>query len=478
MTGGSGNDVYVVDNAGDRTIESPGGGNDTVRSSVSYTLAAYTETLVLTGAAAIDGTGNGLANILTGNAAANRLAGGEGNDVLDGGAGNDTLRGGSGSDWASYGSAAAGVTVNLGLTRAQQTGGAGEDVLELIENVTGSAFADTLTGNGASNILDGGDGDDILRAGGGADRLIGGLGADAMAGGKGDDVYVFDHSRDRTNELAGEGVDLVESSVSASLGANVEKLTLTGTAAISGTGNELANVLTGNSGRNTLRGREGDDVLDGRGGADTMIGGIGNDVYRVGEAGDVIFEAVGSGTDIVYASVSYTLAAEAEVERIEAAGSAGLSLVGSDYANLIIGTGDSDSLSGAGGDDILVGGTGMDGLSGGQGKDTFRFGAGDVGMGVNSGDRILDFVSGADLIDLAAVDADVGTAGDQAFTFIGSQAFSGVAGQLRFHVSDGPGVFSDGSRTFLEGDTNGDGAADFYILLSNGATPAASDFVL
>jgi Ca2+-binding RTX toxin-like protein len=98
MTGGDGDDVYLVNAAGDIVTESGGGGTDTVQSAISYKLGADVENLTLVGTAAINGTGNSGDNSITGNGAANRLDGGEGDDVLRGGAGNDTLTGGLGSD--------------------------------------------------------------------------------------------------------------------------------------------------------------------------------------------------------------------------------------------------------------------------------------------------------------------------------------------------------------------------------------------
>jgi serralysin len=99
MEGGAGDDIYIVDNAGDRVVEAANGGNDTVRALVSYTLPDHVENLLLTGSANLNGTGNALNNRLTGNPGNNRLDGGTGNDVLDGGAGNDSLLGGEGDDW-------------------------------------------------------------------------------------------------------------------------------------------------------------------------------------------------------------------------------------------------------------------------------------------------------------------------------------------------------------------------------------------
>ena len=127
LIGGSGNDTFVVDTIGDQVIELAGGGTDTVQSSVTLTLAANVENLILTGVDAISGTGNELANVLTGNAGANTLTGGDGNDTLDGGAGNDTLDGGAGDD-----------ILNGGEGNDLVYGGAGRDTLLL----KGASLAD------------------------------------------------------------------------------------------------------------------------------------------------------------------------------------------------------------------------------------------------------------------------------------------------------------------------------------------------
>jgi Ca2+-binding RTX toxin-like protein len=100
-----------------------------------------------------------------------------------------------------------------------------------------------------------------------------------MLGGAGNDIYVIDNTGDIVNELANEGTDTVQSSITHTLGTNVENLTLTGTAAINGTGNTLNNVLTGNSGANTLSGDLGNDTLTGGLGNDTLFGGVGNDTF-------------------------------------------------------------------------------------------------------------------------------------------------------------------------------------------------------
>ena len=164
---------------------------------------------------------------------------------------------------------------------------------------------------GAANVLTGQSGNDVLDGGRGPDTMVGGLG---------DDTYVVADPGDVVIELAGEGVDTIQSGVAYALPANVEDLTLTGTASINGTGNALNNRLTGNLGANALNGGAGDDVLDGGSGADTLIGGTGNDRYVVAAEGDVVTELANEGTDTVESALTYAL--PVNVENLTLTGSA------------------------------------------------------------------------------------------------------------------------------------------------------------
>ena len=343
MQGGAGNDTYVVDSTGDVVTELASEGTDTVLSSITYTLGANVENLTLTGTAAINGTGNTLDNIIIGNSGNNTLTGLAGNDTLDGGAGNDTMVGGAGNDTYYVDSAGDIVTESASagtdtvLSSITYTLGANVENLTL----TGTANING-TGNTLANILIGNSGNNILN---------GGAGNDTMQGGAGNDTYVVDSAGDVVTELISEGIDTVQSSITYTLTANVENLTLTGTAAINGTGNALDNVIIGNSGNNILNGGTGND---------TMQGGAGNDTYVVDSAGDVVTESASAGTDTVQSSITYTLVAN--VENLTLTGTADINGTGNTLANILVGNS---------GNNILDGGAGNDTMQGGAGNDTY-----------------------------------------------------------------------------------------------------------
>lgn len=393
MDGGIGNDTFHVDTwsddgfAGndDQVVEAAGGGTDTVYASVSYRLAAQVENLTLAGSAAIDGSGNDLANTITGNGAANSLISGLGNDTLQGLGGVDMLDGEDGND-----------------------------------------------------RLYGGDDRDTLSGGVGDDLLDGGADADAMTGGIGNDTYYVDSwsdDGDATNddqvvELAGGGTaDWVYASVSYALAAEVEKLNLTGSAAIDGFGNDLANIINGNGAENLLRGGLGSDTLSGSGGddllygedgLDTLDGGAGNDRLEGGASGDTMF--------------------------------------------------------GRAGNDILIGGTGKDALTGGTEADIFVFSAGETTLNSASYDRIADYnAAEGDLIDLDFVDGTL----DSAHWFeaaIGTNNFTDALTTARQSAGIGNVVFVAGTTDgWLFYDANGDGVLEQAILLSGANSLGAVD---
>ncbi|HYD37795.1 MAG TPA: calcium-binding protein, partial [Allosphingosinicella sp.] len=235
-----------------------------------------------------------------------------------------------------------------------------------------------------------------------------------------------------------------------------------------------------------LYGQGDHDILNGGGGSDAMAGGLGNDTYYVEVVGDSIVELSGEGIDKVYTSLSsYALGSYVEdltytgtgdfqgtgsgTNNIMVSQSGNDTLSGLSGADQLFGNGGDDVLSGDGGEDLLIGGAGADLLTGGYEGDTFQINDGDSGLGAEA-DRITDFVQIVERIDLRGIDADTGTAGDQAFSFIGAAAFSGTAGELRYAF--------DGVDTWVQGDVDGDSVADFEVVLSGEYPMVAGDFFL
>jgi Ca2+-binding RTX toxin-like protein len=410
MDGGTGNDTFYVDRYSedgfifndDRVIELAGGGIDTVNASVSYRLASEVENLNLIGIAAINGSGNVLNNAISGNGAANTLSGGDGNDNLSGGAGADTLNGELGND--------------------------------------------TLLGGTENDTLSGGDGNDSLD--GGAD-------ADTMTGGAGNDTYSVNVYSDDGNDLnddfvvevSGGGTDAVNASVSYRLAAEVENLTLTGTASINGTGNVLNNTIKGNSGANILLGGDGNDNLRGNAGADTIDGESGNDTLLGGSENDILIGGAGN-------------------DRLEG---------GTETDSLDGGIG-ADTLLGQAGIDSLTGGTGKDTMTGGTEADTFVFANGDTAFNGTASDIITDFVTQSDKIDLAVVPGNLPAAA-YAETSIATALYSDALAAANAQMAPGKtAVFVAGTVDgWLFWDTNGDSVLDQVVVLKTLTNLASFD---
>ena len=387
--------------------------------------------------------------MLIGGNTASRLEGGDGDDILAGALGADQLIGGAGIDTASYEDNQGSAIVNL-MTGATGGGAAG-DTFDSIENLVGApGFADQLTGTDgpndiyglgnpffAADVLNGAGGDDRLFGGDGPDVLIGGPGADLLHGGADGGTASYQNNGapltiDLVNFIfTGEAIGDTYIGIIALTGTNFSDTLI---AAAEGTvrslgglggddilvGSTFGGSLSGGDGNDSVTGGARQDVLDGGNGNDTLIGGGFNDLLRGGAGNDTI--DAGEGVDQMF---------------------------------------------GGDGDDLLRGGAGNDVLNGGSGVDTYVFAEGDTGTGVGS-DRIQDFGSGVEKIDLSGIDASSLAGGDQAFSFIGDGAFTGIAGQLRYFYN---GV------AVLQGDTNGDSIVHLEIYL-DGVIPIASDFVL
>jgi Ca2+-binding RTX toxin-like protein len=266
-----------------------------------------------------------------------------------------------------------------------------------IENLTltGSA-AINATGNALDNILTGNSGANTLVGGAGNDRLDGGSGNDTMLGGLGDDTYVVNATGDTVTENANEGVDTVQSTVTYTLGVNLENFTLTGSSSINATGNALDNILTGNSGANTLTGGAGNDRLNGGTGSDKMLGGVGDDTYVVDATGDVVTENANEGFDAVESGIAYTLGNN--LERLTLTGTSAINGTGNTLDNVIAGNSAVNTLTGGAGDDLLSAAAGNDVLKGDAGTDILEGGDGNDTMSDTGGNGLYNGGAGTDSI--------------------------------------------------------------------------------
>jgi Ca2+-binding RTX toxin-like protein len=526
IVGGAGNDAMAGGAGADLFRISSGAGNDTIG---DFNSAAGDRLQFLVAGAAIpawsfsaedDINGDGLADgqlgfigygptpvsvALLGVAAmpdlwvlgVNNLNGGfaglDGNDSFDGGTGNDTFRGGNGRD-----------TLN---------GGGGND---------------ELYGDAGNDLLNGGAGNDRLDSGVGQDTYIGGAGDDFMIGDAGD---VADYGAVTTAIVAAP--DAVVAHVAMVFGEGTDTVNgvnglITGSGADLILGRTIAESLTLGAGNDWADGSGGNDTLDGGDGADTLSGGLGNDLIVSGAGADYVLG--GGGVDTIdYRAETGDLTFNSAFSRVDIAGMAGFEVAieiehlwsgsGNDFistfgqigvrggggsdvvvdysadaANIfegeagsdtlyglagndtLNGGGDNDLIFGGDGDDLIIGGAGADFMGGGAGADTFRFLSVSDSTFANV-DAVAEFTRGVDKVDLALIDANTGTAGDQAFTLGALQA--GVAGRLAISVVTALPATGQ-TMHLVQGDVDGDGMADFvFLMITDGtAAPTGSDFVL
>jgi Ca2+-binding RTX toxin-like protein len=444
LNGGAGNDVYVINgNANAGIIEAAGGGIDEVfTNQLNMTLAANVERLTYTGTGNFTGRGNAGDNVITG---------GAGNDVLFGGAGADQFIGGAGMDTVSYEDENTGVGVTLNFKTGVHTGLAQGDTFDGIETIRGSGYGDTFFAGAGIDTLDGAGGSDKLDYSGSTqainlsvtngagtgqggdaqgdqfsnmewiigstldDRFTVNAGTTAISGGSGNDVYIIEGTGGiNAIEVAGGGDDEVRTSqASGVLGAEIERLTYTGSGNFIGRGNAGDNIITGGA---------GNDVLIGGAGADQLIGGAGIDTASYDDI------ATGVGVTLNLKTGEHTGLARGDTfSGIEA-------FRGSVYADTFVASTAVDTIDGNGGVDTL------DYSTSAQAITMSVTNGGGVGVG---GDAQGDVFSNFESI--------VGTAQDDQFTLTaGSMTFSGGAGNDVYIVN------GSGTMTVIEGADGGD----------------------
>jgi Ca2+-binding RTX toxin-like protein len=471
LNGGDGNDS-LDGGSGDDTID---GGTGTNTASYASAASAVTVSLLLESSAQNTHgggtdtlsniqnlTGSNFADTLIGDANANVLVGGTGDDTITGGSGDDTIDGGTGIDTLVLSGIKANYTITaVGAGAYTVTDNVGSDGTDHIVNVeklhfsdvtytlpitgwtgndslTGTTGDDVINGLGGNDVLNGLAGNDQLNGGDGDDTLDGGAGNDTIDGGTGTNTASYaDAALGVTVSLALEGSPQNTKNAGLDTLTNIQNLL----------GSAHSDTLTGDGANNTLEGGAGDDTLVGGGGIDTAS-------YASAAAGVTISLAIstaqatgGAGTDTLTGFSNLT---------------------GSSHADVLTGSSGNNVLIGGAGDDTLIGGLGTDTLTGGLGADRFAFKT-LADSTVANPDTITDFSHAqGDHIALAAIDANTNVAGDQAFTLVAS--FTHVAGQL-IEVAQSGGYL-------VEGDVNGDGNADFAIMVDTSTALVAADFVL
>ncbi|MDH4383927.1 MAG: calcium-binding protein [Caulobacter sp.] len=383
LAGGAGDDRYSVDNAGDQIVEYANRGYDTLISSVSITLAAGVEQLVLTGGLALEGLGNDLDNRLDGNVGGNLLSGMSGDDSLYGFAGDDLLFGGNGRDLLDGGlgddTMAGGLeddiyVVDSILDQVSEALDQGHDLVRvfgpaqytLADNIEdlaqigprglhgiGNELNNRLLGGKSGDRLDGLGGNDSLEGGEGDDQLAGGAGADELRGGAGFDTVSYAAS------TSGVYVNLQTQGIfNPATGGDAQGDWLLGIEALIGSDHDdtLIGVTLAN---NHLSGGLGDDELQGLGGNDVLIGGAGGDKLIGGSGVDTLSYTGSDASVLVDLLAGLASGGHAEGDSFE-----GIErLVGSGWADILTGSDGNDSLSGGGGGDQLAGGLGIDMVS-------------------------------------------------------------------------------------------------------------------
>lgn len=423
LSGNDGDDI-LAGGAGSDTLDG-GDGADTA----DYRTAASAVTVNLsTGTTSNDGDSSSdtLVSIerVIGSAGADSITGDSGDNVIEGAGGNDTLVGGLGTDTLSYAHAASAVTVNLATTSAQNTVGAGTDTVSGFENLTGSAYNDTLTGDTGGNVIDGGGGNDLIK---------GSTGNDTLDGGSGTDTVTFAGASAVTVSLAagtatGDGTDTL---------ANFENVT----------GSSNGDTITGDAGANTLDGGNGNDTIAGGAGNDTLIGGAGTDTVDYSAAVSGVTVDLSTGTASDGSGGTDTLSGFEHI-------------IGSAHNDTLTGSTATNTINGGAGNDTIYGLGNADDVNGGDGNDTIY---GDAGNDDLDGDGGDDTIYGGDSADTIYGDAgnDLIYAGDGNDASVqggdGNDVIYGDAGNdtIRGNSQNDILYGGDGADT-LEGQTDSD----------------------
>ncbi len=392
LIGGSGNNTFVINNASDVITKAVNSGNNTELTSVSATLAANVQNLTGTGTASLTLTGNNLTNVITANSSANRLVAGNGTATLVSGVGNDTLVGGTGTNTF--------VVNNTGDVVTAQSAAVSNKIQTSV-SYTAAANVKTLIGTGTAAItLTGNSLVHTITANSGDDTLIAGTGLATLIGGSGNNTFVINHGSDVIIKAANNGNNTELTSVSATLPANVQNLTGTGTASLTLTGNNLTNVITANSSANRLVAGTGTTTLVSGAGFDTLAGGTGNNTFVVNSASDVVIAQATAVLNTIQSSVSYT--ASANVTNLILTGTGALTATGNSGNDLLVANSGASTLVGGTGTNVLQGGAGASTLKNPTGKAAFLGGAGSEVIMAGTGAAFIDGGAGNDNITLGA----------------------------------------------------------------------------
>ncbi len=354
-----------------------------------------------------------------------------------------------------------GAVAMTSILAAAQTVSTNDDAGVIIQalkgndTLSGGIYVDVLMGFDGNDVISGNYGDDILYGDDGNDVIIGGADEDQIDGGTGTDTASY------FNSSFAIIASLSNTSLNTSDAAGDKYFSIENLH-----GSRYNDFLYGNGGANSLNGGDGHDTLIGGAGADKLIGATGIDaVSYAGAAAGVI-------ADLGNASANTGEAAGDTYSSIENIGgsSYGDMLFGNSGANGLSGGNGNDALAGRAGDDTLYGGAGADRLTGGTGADRFIFKSLPDSAGA-AYDTILDFMtSEQDRIDLSSIDANSPAGGNQAFTFVNTAAFSGVAGELRYDKL--------ASDSCIYADVNGDKKADLAVRLDDAVTLTKDYFIL